>query len=189
MKPIRLIVSLILTTSCGILFASPAAAVKHKCTGPCADNVPEPELAARVVSYDDKDVVNIKTKVRYTTLLVLPKNEQILDFLCGDKEYWTVNGIQNFASVKPAKAGSQTNLNLITASGNIYSFQLTEVSESPGKRRGHESVHRTEERVDDFGGERSAPVRFRSGRRGLPPPDRHGQGGDPPNQGSDASCH
>ena len=31
--------------------------------------------------------------------------------------------------MKPAKVGSQTNLNLITASGNIYSFVLSEVSE------------------------------------------------------------
>ena len=35
------------------------------------------------------------------------------------------------AYVKPAKAGAQTNLNLITASGNIYSFVLAEVSELP----------------------------------------------------------
>src|SRR5579872_1199703 len=35
------------------------------------------------------------------------------------------------ACVKPAKAGAQTNLNLITASGNIYSFVLFEVSGLP----------------------------------------------------------
>lgn len=132
MKFIRLVVPLILSMLCGVLIAGPAAAVKRKCTGPCPDTTPEVQLDARVVSYDEKDVVKVKTKVRFTTLLVLPKNEQILDFLCGDKEYWTVNGVQNFASVKPAKAGSQTNLNLITASGNIYSFELIEVSESPG---------------------------------------------------------
>lgn len=132
MKLIRLVVPLTLSMLCGVLVAGPAAAVKHKCTGPCPDTTTEVQLDARVVSYDEKDVVKVKTKVRFTTLLVLPKNEQILDFLCGDKEYWTVNGVQNFASVKPAKPGSQTNLNLITASGNIYSFELTEVSESPG---------------------------------------------------------
>jgi len=60
---------------------------------------------------------------------VLPKNEQILDFTCGDKEFWIVSGTQNFAYVKPAKVNFQTNLNLITASGNVYSFVLTEVSE------------------------------------------------------------
>src|SRR6266853_6528123 len=87
-----------------------------------------PVLAATVVEYGERDVVRLKAKLRYTTLIVLPKNEQILDFTCGDKEFWIVNGTQNFAYVKPARANSQTNLNLITASGNIYSFALAEVS-------------------------------------------------------------
>ncbi len=81
------------------------------------------------MQYDEKDVVKLKAKLRYTTLIVLPKSENILDFTCGDKEFWVVNGSENMAYVKPAKAGAQTNLNLITASGNIYSFVLVEVSE------------------------------------------------------------
>jgi type IV secretion system protein VirB9 len=89
-------------------------------------SVPAP---SRTVSYAQKDVVKVRTKLRYTTLIVLPKNEQILDFTCGDKDFWIINGNQNFAYVKPAKAGAQTNLNLVTASGNIYSFVLAEVSE------------------------------------------------------------
>jgi type IV secretory pathway VirB9-like protein len=88
--------------------------------------------AAKVILYGDKDVIAVKTKLRYTTLIVLPKSEEILDFTCGDKEFWVVNGNQNFAYVKPAKAGAQTNLNLVTASGNIYSFVLSEISERPG---------------------------------------------------------
>ena len=86
--------------------------------------------AAKVVSYSEKDVIPLKAKVRFTTLIVLPKQEQILDFTCGDKEFWIVNGSQNLAYVKPAKPGSRTNLNLITASGNVYSFVLSEVSEA-----------------------------------------------------------
>ena len=89
-----------------------------------------PTPAAKVVSYGEQDVVAVRSKIRFTTLIVLPKQEQILDYTCGDKEFWVVNGSQNFAYVKPAKAGSRTNLNLITASGNVYSFVLTEVSES-----------------------------------------------------------
>ena len=46
-------------------------------------------------------------RLRFTTLIVLPKAEQILDFVCGDKEFWVVNGAQNFAYVKPAKAGGR----------------------------------------------------------------------------------
>ncbi len=94
--------------------------------------LPEIQQEAKVVRYDAKDVVKIKAKLRYTTLVILPKNEQILDFTCGDKEFWIVNGTQNFAYVKPAKTGSETNLNLITASGNVYSFVLTEISEVAG---------------------------------------------------------
>jgi len=101
---------------------------------PAADGV-SPDgsrTGALVVQYGERDIARVRAKVRYTTLIVLPKNEQILDFTCGDKEFWIVNGTQNFAYVKPAKTGSQTNLNLITASGNVYSFVLTEISEGGG---------------------------------------------------------
>src|SRR5579864_3728736 len=94
-------------------------------------NVP-PSPGVKRFEYGEGDVLRINAKVRYTTLIVLPKNEQILDFTCGDKEFWVINGDQNFAYVKPAKPGSETNLNLVTASGNIYSFILVEVSEIPG---------------------------------------------------------
>jgi len=106
---------------------------KHTAKGAKGAEAPTPEVqpAVQVIQYGDKDVVKIKAKVRYTTLIVLPKNEEILDFTCGDKEFWVINGTQNFAYVKPAKPGSQTNLNLVTASGNIYSFVLSEVSEVP----------------------------------------------------------
>ena len=93
-----------------------------------ADALSPPPQTAKVVSYGERDVIAVKAKVRFTTLIVLPKQEQILDFTCGDKEFWIVNGSQNFAYVKPAKAGSRTNLNLITASGNVYSFVLSEVT-------------------------------------------------------------
>ena len=93
-----------------------------------ADTLSPPPQTAKVVSYGERDVIAVKAKVRFTTLIVLPKQEQILDFTCGDKEFWIVNGSQNFAYVKPAKAGSRTNLNLITASGNVYSFVLSEVT-------------------------------------------------------------
>lgn len=91
----------------------------------------EVQPAARIVHYGDKDIIQLKTKVLISTMIVLPRNEKILDFVTGDKEYWIINGSENFAYVKPAKAGAQSNLNLITASGNIYSFVLKEASESP----------------------------------------------------------
>ena len=83
------------------------------------------------MSYGRKDIVKLNAKLRYTMLIVLPKEERILDFTCGDKEFWIVNGTENLAYIKPARRGSQSNLNLVTASGNIYSFHLTQVSERP----------------------------------------------------------
>ena len=64
-------------------------------------------------------------------MLILPDTEDILDFVCGDKEFWIVSGAQNLAYIKPAKAGAITNLNLVTASGTVYSFLLTEGSSEP----------------------------------------------------------
>jgi type IV secretory pathway VirB9-like protein len=87
---------------------------------------------ARVIEYSERDVPRLKTKLRYTTLIILPKGEEILDVTCGDKEFWVINASQNFVYVKPAKPGSETNLNLITAAGNVYSFVLAEVSDGPG---------------------------------------------------------
>src|SRR5882724_3038045 len=130
---------------CSVLVAGPGAAANSRSAhkrSPEADpakpatalsDTPTAEVqaAAKVVHYGERDVVGVKTKLRYTTLIVLPKDEQILDFTCGDREYWVVNGNQNFAYVKPAKAGAETNLNLITASGNVYSFMPTEVSNTP----------------------------------------------------------
>lgn len=88
---------------------------------------------SRVVKYAERDVVPVNAKIRYTTLIILPEDERILDFTCGDKDYWIVDGNENFAFVKPAKAGAATNVNLVTAAGNVYSFVLTEVSESGGE--------------------------------------------------------
>jgi len=134
---VRRIIPIVL---CTVLALDPVMAQKSKKNPPEPEPIksalaPEPvtqaQPEARVIQYSERDVVRIKTKLRYTTLIVLPKNEQILDYTCGDKEFWVVNGSQNFAYVKPAKAGAETNLNLVTASGNIYSFVLNEVSETP----------------------------------------------------------
>src|SRR5215467_340154 len=85
---------------------------------------------ARTIKYSAKDIVLIKAKLRYTTLIVLPQNEKILDFVTGDKDFWVVEGTQNFCYIKPAKQGASTDVTLITASGNVYSFLVKEVGES-----------------------------------------------------------
>jgi type IV secretion system protein VirB9 len=84
--------------------------------------------AARVVKYSKEDIVPIRAKLRFSTLIVLPDDEEILDFTTGDKEFWIINGAHNLCYVHPAQAGIRSNLNLITASGHVYSFLLTEIS-------------------------------------------------------------
>jgi len=86
---------------------------------------------ARVVKYSKEDIVPVRAKLRFSTLIVLPDDEEILDFTTGDKEFWVINGAHNLCYVHPAKAGIRSNLNLITASGHVYSFLLTEISNEP----------------------------------------------------------
>jgi len=86
---------------------------------------------ARVVTYSKEEIIPVRAKVRFSTLIVLPDNEEILDFTTGDKEFWIVNGAHNLCYVHPAQAGIRSNLNLITASGNVYSFLLTEITSEP----------------------------------------------------------
>ena len=80
----------------------------------------------REVTASDRSVIPLNTKLRYTTMVVLPQDEEILDVICGDRDFWVISATQNIAHVKPAKDGATTNLNLVTASGAIYSFLLTE---------------------------------------------------------------
>jgi len=89
------------------------------------------EEAARVVKYSKEDIVPVHAKLRFSTLIVLPEDEEILDFTTGDKEFWVINGAHNLCYVHPAQAGIRSNLNLITASGHVYSFLLTEISNQP----------------------------------------------------------
>jgi type IV secretion system protein VirB9 len=85
---------------------------------------------ARTVRYSVKDIVLIRARLRFTTLIVLPQNEKILDFVTGDKDFWVVEGTENFCYVKPAKQEASTDVTLITAAGNVYSFLVKEVGES-----------------------------------------------------------
>lgn len=85
----------------------------------------------REVSATERGVIPLQTRLRYTTMVVLPDGDEILDVLCGDRDFWIISATQNIAHVKPAKAGAETNLNLVTSSGAIYSFMLTEKSSPP----------------------------------------------------------
>jgi len=88
--------------------------------------------SARVVKYSRQDIIPVRAKLRFSTLIVLPEDEEILDFTTGDKEFWIINGAHNLCYIHPAQAGIRSNLNLVTASGHVYSFLLTEVTSDPG---------------------------------------------------------
>jgi type IV secretion system protein VirB9 len=102
------------------------------CTGPLVLSPPShADSGARTVQYAETDIIPIHAKIRFSTLIVLPANEEILDATTGDKEFWIINGAHNLCYLHPAQQGIRSNLNLITSSGHVYSFLLTEISKEP----------------------------------------------------------
>jgi type IV secretion system protein VirB9 len=89
------------------------------------------DSGARTVQYAETDIIPIHAKLRFSTLIVLPADEEILDATTGDKEFWIINGAHNLCYLHPAQQGIRSNLNLITSSGHVYSFLLTEISSEP----------------------------------------------------------
>jgi type IV secretion system protein VirB9 len=81
----------------------------------------------RVIEQEDQ-IITVRTKVRHTTVLVLPRTENILDFVVGDSDYWALTGSANVAYVKPLAEALDTNVTLVCASGRIYAFLVTEAS-------------------------------------------------------------
>ena len=98
-----------------------------------AQSAPPTPRETRTVVYHPRDVVALRAKLHYTTLIVLPEGEDVVEATCGDKEFWILNVRGGLVSVKPAKAGSETNLHLVTTRGQIYSFLLTDVSSDKGQ--------------------------------------------------------
>ena len=80
----------------------------------------------REVTASARAAIPVQTRLRYTTIILLPDDEEILDVLCGDQDWWVISATHNMAHVKPAKEGAATNLNLVTGSGTVYSFLLSE---------------------------------------------------------------
>ena len=90
------------------------------------------EALLRVETEEGEDlVVEVRTQVRHTTVIVLPATETILDFVVGDSEYWHLTGAANIAYLKPIRAGVSTNAALVSASGRIFSLLASEDSSAP----------------------------------------------------------
>ena len=79
---------------------------------------------------DPAQVTEVACKIRFTTTIVLPPTERILDWVAGDTATWQVSGAANVTYVKPSVEASETNVTLVTESGRIYFFLVREVSEA-----------------------------------------------------------
>ena len=104
----------------------PALALTVISTTPVSLSAQAQGTGIREVSASARSLIPLQTRLRYTTMVVLPEGEEILDVICGDKDFWVISSTHNIAHVKPAKEGAATNMNLVTASGAVYSFLLTE---------------------------------------------------------------
>lgn len=113
-----------------LIACSPVVAAGAARKKPAPDIVAtiRPTDMSRTIAYDDKEIPAVRTRINFQTVIVLPKQEQIMDVLIGDKTSWKAEASDgtNIAYVKPEKAGARTNLNLVAASGNVYSFLLAE---------------------------------------------------------------
>ena len=83
-------------------------------------------LNARTVEAGPEDVIEVRARVRFATVVALPPGERILDWVCGDAEYWSVQGAANLAFVKPTAEGVSTNVTLVTDRGNVYTLLFRE---------------------------------------------------------------
>ena len=85
------------------------------------------QQSARIVKYHANDIVGVRAKMRYTTLIQLPATEKILEVATGDKDFWIIDAVGNYCFLHPAKEGIHSNLNLITDKGTVYSFTLDDI--------------------------------------------------------------
>jgi type IV secretion system protein VirB9 len=92
-----------------------------------AATVAHGQQTARLVKYHANDIVSVRAKMRYTTLIQLPATEKILEVATGDKDFWIIDTVGNYCFLHPAKEGIHSNLNLITDKGSVYSFTLEDV--------------------------------------------------------------
>ena len=121
---IRLIVALL-----SLLWLTPAAVLAHA----AQDGAPDAPGGTSVLRVQDEadQIVHITTRIRHTTVIQLPPNETILDFIVGDSEYWHLTGAANVAFLKPIGEGVTTNVALVCESGRIYAFLVTERDAPP----------------------------------------------------------
>jgi len=92
-----------------------------------AATVAHGQQSARIVKYHSNDIVSVRAKMRYTTLIELPSTEKIMEVATGDKDFWIIDAVGNYCFLHPAKEGIHSNLNLITDHSIVYTFTLDDV--------------------------------------------------------------
>ena len=82
----------------------------------------------RIVLEAPEQVVEVACQLRFTTTLILPADERILDVISGDTQTWQLSLSEgtNVAFVKPSIEGSRTNVTLVAGSGRLYFFVVAE---------------------------------------------------------------
>ena len=105
----------------------PAASIVPLLLGLAATVAHSQQTTARLVKYHPNDIVSVRAKMHYTTLIELPGSEKILEVATGDKDFWIIDTVGNYCFLHPAKEGIRSNLNLITDKGSVYSFTLDDV--------------------------------------------------------------
>lgn len=94
-----------------------------------AATVAHGQQSARIVKYHTNDIVSVRARMRYTTLIELPSTEKIMEVATGDKDFWIIDTVGNYCFLHPAKEGIHSNLNLITDHGSVYTFTLDDVEQ------------------------------------------------------------
>ena len=84
------------------------------------------QMISRVIEYRSRELNTIHTRKGYATLVMLPDEEDIVEVTAGDSAFWVIDASRNFVHLKPAKDGAQSNLNIISKRGNVYTFLLAE---------------------------------------------------------------
>jgi type IV secretion system protein VirB9 len=82
------------------------------------------QQTARIVKYHANDIVSVRARMRYTTMIQLPATEKILEVATGDRDFWIIDTVGNYCFLHPSKEGIHSNLNLITDKGTVYTFTL-----------------------------------------------------------------
>ncbi|MCY4075330.1 MAG: TrbG/VirB9 family P-type conjugative transfer protein [Acidobacteria bacterium] len=100
---------------CGALLAgAPAAGQGIRTVGEGAEAAP----------------IEVATRVRHTTTIVLPPGESVVDVAAGDAEYWDVSAAGNVAYVKPLDEGLSSNVTLVAGSGAVWALLVEESADA-----------------------------------------------------------